>query len=111
MKTKTDPKQQATNFINACKNAGWKIEHVSASSVTISKRFTPGDKKELVECDMEYYDILSYAPHKGGSIWGTDCGGIGALSALNSGLFRMHKSGQTGGARFATEVKKQLAGF
>ena len=105
MKTKSDPKQQAAAFVEACKKCGWKIETCGESHVTITKRFPAGDKEKLVECDGEYYDILILAPYKGGSVWGTDCGGIGAISALHSGLFRMHKSGRSG-VRFSKEVNK-----
>jgi hypothetical protein len=105
--TKTTPAQQAAEFVSRCNSLGWKVERIDDSVVTITKRFTAGDRDGLVECDMEYYDVLGLCPHRGGSVWGTDCGGIGAMSALNSGMFRMNKSG-TGGKRFAAEVRKLI---
>jgi hypothetical protein len=43
---------------------------------------------------MEYFSILGLLPTTSpGSIWGTDGGGIGALSAMKSGTFVMNKSG------------------
>jgi len=72
---------------------GWSIQ-VRGSVLTITKRFSAGSNDGLVECDMEYYSVLDILPSTGaGSIWGTDCGGIGALSALKSGVFTMNKSG------------------
>jgi len=102
---KTTPAQQAAEFMGRCNSLGWKVERIDDSVVTITKRFAAGDRDGLVECDMEYYDVLGMCPLKGGSVWGTDCGGLGAISALNSGVFRMNKSG-SGGKRFAAEVRK-----
>ena len=43
---------------------------------------------------MEYGSILGLLPStSAGSCWGHDGGGIGALSAMNSGTFKMNKSG------------------
>ena len=103
--TKTSPAQQAKDFVDACSKLGWKIERIDDSVVTITKRFSAGNNDGLIECDMEYYDLLSLCPYKGGSVWGTDCGGLGAISALNHGLFRMNKSGSSA-KRFASEVQK-----
>jgi hypothetical protein len=104
--TKFTPAQQAAEFVSRCSELGWKIESVSDSVVTITKRFRAGDRDSLVECDMEYYSLLSLAALRGGSIWGTDCGGIGAISALNSGVFRMNKSGT--GKRFVAALRKAI---
>ena len=104
---KTTPAQQAAEFVSRCRSLGWKIERIDDSVVTIAKRFTPGSREGLVECDMEYFEILDLCPNKGGSVWGTDCGGIGAMSALNNGMFRMNKSG-SGAKRFAAEVRKLI---
>ncbi len=107
MKTaaKATPAQQAREFVTRCAELGWKVERITDAVVTITKRFAPQDREKLVECDMEYYDLLSLCPHRGGSVWGTDCGGLGAISALNNGVFRMNKSG-SGGKQFAAHVSK-----
>lgn len=102
----TKSQQQAAQFLETAKRYGWNVERATGNVVTITKRFTPGDNEGLVECDMEYYSILSHAPLKGGSIWGTDCGGIGALSALKSGVFRINKSGN--GKRFLDALSKMI---
>jgi hypothetical protein len=107
MKTKTSQAQQAAAFVSRCSELGWRVTSITDTTITITKRFTPGCRDGLVECDMEYYDVLALCPFKGGSVWGTDCGGIGAMSALNTGVFRMSKSG-SGGKRFVAEVQKLL---
>lgn len=99
--------EQAKVFIEAVNKYGWQVERVDDSIVTIVKQFTPNDRDALVKCDTEYFSILCKAPLKGGSIWGTDCGGVGAIAALRSGVFRMNKSGNTG-KRFLNALKKLL---
>lgn len=98
--------QQAEKFLQTANSYGWQVERASGNIVTITKQFPARDLAKLVECDMEYFHILSLAPLKGGSIWGTDCGGIGALSALKSGVFRMNKSGN--GSRFLSALEKMI---
>lgn len=105
MQVKVKPAAQAKQFAEKCNSLGWRIERVTDNVITITKLFRAGDNNGLVECDMEYYDILSIAPHRGGSVWGTDCGGIGAISALQNGVFRMNKSGD-GAKRFSAELRK-----
>lgn len=95
---------QAEQFVDAVKSAGWEISRVGGSIVTISKRIEPNNNKEFCAADMEYYGLLSLAPGKGGSIWGTDGGGIGALSAMKHGMFVVNKSGVQ--SRFINALKK-----
>ena len=72
---------------------GWQYA-VRGGVLTIVKKFTPGSRHEFVTADGEYYDILSLLPMSSpGSTWGTDGGGIGAVSAMKSGIMRMNKSG------------------
>ena len=74
-------------------NLGWTYI-VRDSVLTIVKRFTPGSNDEFVKADGEYYSILGLLPQSSpGSTWGTSGGGIGALSAIESGVMAMHKSG------------------
>ena len=85
--------QIATEFVKVCKQLGWNYNIKGESVVTITKRFN-STKQGFCECDSEYYGILSIIPMtQAGSIWGTDGGGIGALTAMNSGVFTMNKSG------------------
>jgi len=104
---KMNPVQQAEMFLARCAELGWRVTSVDDSVITIAKHFLPGSLQQLVACDMEYGDLLSLCPHRGGSTWGTDCGGIGGMSALTSGVFRMHKSGD-GAKRFSAAVFKAL---
>jgi hypothetical protein len=85
--------EEATKIAARCKQLGWDFA-VRGSIFTIYKEIARGNKEELVRADMEYYSILGLLKRSSpGSDWGTDCGGIGALSALSSGLFTMNRSG------------------
>ena len=72
---------------------GWSVT-VRGNILTITKQFTAGSNQEFAQCDMEYGSILELLPRtNAGSDWGTDGGGIGAISAINSGRFVMNRSG------------------
>ena len=103
MKTlaKIDPKAAADEFARLCREYGWTYA-IRGAIVTISKRIRPGSMDDFRDADMEYGSILDAAPLKGGSVWGTDGGGIGAISAINQGRFVMNKSGS--GARFLSAL-------
>lgn len=91
--TKQTPTEQAQSIVAMCHKLGWSYS-THGSILTIQKRFPAGSNDGLVQADMEYYSILELLPRiRPGSDWGTDCGGIGALSALASGVFRMQRSG------------------
>ncbi len=91
--SKPTPAAIAAEIKETADRLGWVI-NVRGAILTISKRFTPGSNDELVGCDMEYSSILGKLPRpRPGSDWGTDCGGIGAMTALEQGLFVMNKSG------------------
>jgi len=94
----------ATRFVETCRKYGWNYE-VRGSILTITKKIIPGDNDSLTRADMEYGSIFCHVPRTtSGSTWGTDCGGIGALSALNSGNFKMNMSG--GSKRVLTAISK-----
>jgi hypothetical protein len=83
---------------------GWTLT-VRNSVLTIKKRISGND--EFCRADMEYYSILGLLPSTSpGSIWGTDGGGVGALSAMKSGVFTMNKSG--GNKRVLSALSKIL---
>jgi hypothetical protein len=95
-------KEIALNIKETATRLGWDLE-VRGSILTITKRIR--GKEEFVTADMEYYSILGLLPTtSAGSIWGTDGGGIGAVSAMNTGLFKMNKSG--GSKRVLTALAK-----
>lgn len=83
----------AEQFKNACEKLGWSF-HVSNSVLKIKKSFPSGCKDSFSKADSEYYSLLSIIPTtSSGSIWGTDGSGVGAISAINNGLFEINKSG------------------
>ena len=95
-------KEIALNIKETATRLGWDLE-VRGSILTIAKRIR--GKEEFVTADMEYYSILGLLPTtSAGSIWGTDGGGIGAVSAMSKGLFVMNKSG--GSKRVLTALAK-----
>lgn len=89
----SNAKQQAQAIADRCNEYGWTFT-VRGGILQIDKKLTPGNMDEFVTADMEYYSILGLLPTTSpGSVWGTDGGGIGAISAVNNGLFTMKKSG------------------
>jgi hypothetical protein len=79
---------------------------VRGSILTITKSGI-NSKDDFVRADMEYYSILELLPStSAGSVWGTDGGGIGALSAMSSRVFKMNKSG--GSVRVLNALKKMM---
>jgi len=98
-------KETAQKIVAIAKEYGWDL-NVRGSILTIYKDGIRS-KEDFVRADMEYYSILGLLPSTSpGSIWGTDGGGIGALSAMNSGVFTMNKSG--GSKRVLNELKKMV---
>jgi len=84
----------ANEIKDLCVNWGWKYE-VRGDILTITKKIIAGDNESFCTADMEYGSILGLLPStSAGSCWGTDGGsGIGGMVAMNSGNFRMNKSG------------------
>lgn len=67
---------------------------VRGSVVSISKRFGPGNTDGFVDCDMMAGGYLCELPQtSAGSMWGTDGGSIGGMSALRTGVFTLNRSG------------------
>jgi hypothetical protein len=98
-------KETAQKIVAIAKEYGWDL-NVRGSILTIYKDGIR-TKEDFVRADMEYYSILGLLPSTSpGSIWGTDGGGIGALTAMNSGVFTMNKSG--GSKRVLNELKKMI---
>mgnify|MGYP001166267254 CR=1 FL=1 len=99
-------KTKAVKLLETAKKLGWDVNATSPDGILrITKHFTAGSMEEFVECDMEYYEILSLLPStEPGSVWGTDGGGIGALGAIKSGVFQMSKSG--GSKRVLSAISK-----
>lgn len=97
-------KETAIQIKNIANNLNWKLE-VRGQILTIKKQIS--GREEFITADMEYYSILGLLPYtSAGSIWGTDGGGIGAISAMNNGVFTMNKSG--GSKRVLSALSKLI---
>tara|TARA_B110000503_G_scaffold134325_1_gene213132 strand:+ start:82 stop:381 length:300 start_codon:yes stop_codon:yes gene_type:complete len=84
-------KEIANQILTTAKNLNWVVE-VRGSIMTIKKQIS--GREQFVTADMEYYSVLGLLPStSAGSVWGTDGGGVGAISAMNTGVFTMNKSG------------------
>ena len=96
-------------FLAACEAEGWTPSlGATGSIVRITAQFTPGNLTEFTNLDMSYWGILSRVPQTSpGSTWGTDGGGMGAVSALHTGRFTMNVSGVS--KRFLNQLGKELA--
>ena len=87
-----DHKRIAASFVNSCRQMGWDYA-VERGILRITKRIPIGDNHAFANADMEAFSLLGMVPLKGGSVWGTDGGSIGGMSAMNQGLYRLNKSG------------------
>ncbi len=94
MAIKTSPAIIAANIKAAADKYGFQLE-VRGGILTVHKSFQGGDVNEWFRgCDMEYYSVLGLLPRtEAGSDWGTDGGGIGGMCAMQSGRFKMNRSG------------------
>jgi hypothetical protein len=94
----------ASKIITAAREHGFTLE-VRGSVLTVHKSFQPGNIDAFRECDMMYYSVLGLLPRtEAGSDWGTDGGGIGGMCAIQSGHFKMNRSG--GSKRVLTALAK-----
>ena len=98
-------KEVAQKILSVAREYGWAVT-VRGSILTITKEVHGRD--DFVRADGEYYSILELLPTtSAGSVWGTDGGGIGALTCLDGGTFRMNKSG---GSKRVLNALKTLLG-
>jgi hypothetical protein len=98
-------KETAQKIVDIANEYGWEL-NVRGSILTITKDGIRSNE-DFVRADMEYYSILGLLPSTSpGSIWGTDGSGIGALSAMRSGVFTMNKSG--GSTRVLNALRKMV---
>lgn len=96
----------AIKILETAKELGWEVAIRGNSIMTITKTGI-NTNDDFVRADMEYYSILSLLPSTSpGSVWGTDGGGIGALSAMKTRVFTMNKSG--GSKRVLSALRKLL---
>ena len=96
--------EKAKKLLETAEKLNWSVD-VRGGVLCITKHFAVGSMEDFVDCDMEYYEILSLLPStEPGSVWGTDGGGVGAISAIQSGVFQMSKSG--GSKRVLSAISK-----
>ena len=92
MATNISAAETAKLIADKCYELGWNW-YVRGSIFIITKEIQ-SDNDDFTTADMEYNTILGMLPTtRPGSSWGTEGGGIGAFSAIKSGLFIMNKSG------------------
>jgi len=98
--------ETASKIVDTAARLGWKLE-VRGSILEIQKTIRSNDNDDFCRADQEYYSILSLLPTTGpGSIWGTNGGGVGALTAMRTGQFVMKKSG--GSKRVLSALQKMI---
>ena len=95
---------QAAAFVSKCREWGWSWE-ARGQIITVCRKFAAGSCEEFTQAEGEAYSLLDMCPLSGGSVWGTDGGGIGGAVAMQSGFFKLNKSGETG-RRFVAAVAK-----
>lgn len=102
---KQSAKEIATQIVDTANELGWQIQ-VRGSILTIYKDGIVS-RDDFVRADMEYFTILGKLPTTSpGSIWGTDGGGVGAITAMSTRVFTMNKSG--GSKRVLNALRKMV---
>lgn len=100
---KRTPTENAKMFVAKCREYGFTFT-ARPNVVTIEKRLVAGDPRSFAETEMESSIIFDYCPLRGGSVWGTDGGSIGGATAMQTGQFKMNKSGS--GAAFVKAISR-----
>lgn len=91
MITKKSPSEVAVHFVAHCKKNDIIIERCE-DVLTLTKRIPIGDSLAFAGAESDC-SIIYDLPGGCGSVWGTDGGSIGGMSALNTGCFRLNRSG------------------
>jgi len=94
MNIKKTPLEIATHFVAHCKKNDIQITRCDRI-LTLEKRLTGSDRnRDFSDAESDcsiIYDLPSSAD--GGSVWGTDGGSIGGMVAMQTGLFKLNRSG------------------
>jgi hypothetical protein len=86
-------KERAVTIRAKAKEYGFQI-HAHGSIVSVSARFTPGDKEAYLRLEDHANEILGmFRMVSPGSVWGSDSGSVGGAIAIEKGQFVMNKSG------------------
>jgi hypothetical protein len=91
MITKKSPSEVAVHFVAHCRKNGITIERCE-NILTLTKRIPIGDGLAFADAESDC-SIIYDLPGGCGSVWGTDGASIGGMSALNTGRFRLNRSG------------------
>ena len=94
MNIKKTPLEIALHFVAHCKKNEIQITRCDRI-LTLEKRLTGNDRNlDFFDAESDcsvIYDLPSSAD--GGSVWGTDGGSIGGMVAIQTGLFKLNRSG------------------
>lgn len=83
----------AQNFIQKCKEYGFSFK-VRDTVVSVSKTIATNNSEAFATAENQSSSLLIDIPMTTpGSVWGTDGGSIGGLSAMQTGAFSMNQSG------------------
>ncbi len=88
---KSNPVEIASRFVTHCKSNDIQIERAS-HILTLTKRIPVGDALAFADAESDC-SIIYDLPGGCGSVWGTDGGSIGGMTAINTGRFRLNRSG------------------
>jgi len=91
MKTIEEINSIAERFVNHCRTNQITIERCE-NILTLAKRIPIGDGLAFADAENDC-SIIYDLPGGCGSVWGTDGGSIGGMTALNTGRFRLNRSG------------------
>jgi hypothetical protein len=91
MITKKTPAEIASYFVAHCRKNEIIIERCE-NILTLTKCIPIGDRLAFADAETDC-SIIYDLPGGCGSVWGTDGGSIGGMSALNTGRFRLNRSG------------------
>jgi hypothetical protein len=89
--TKKTPAEIAAHFVAHCRKNEITIERCE-NILTLTKRIPIGDGLAFADAESDC-SIIYDLPGGCGSVWGTDGGSIGGMTALNTGRFRLNRSG------------------
>lgn len=90
---KPSAKELAVAFVEKCKEYGFTFS-AQGSRVSVSKNFPAGSTNEFAKAETDSSILLDMIPTTAaGSTWGTDGASVGGAIALQSGEFKMTKSG------------------
>ena len=89
--TKKTPAEIAADFVAHCQKNEITIERCE-NILTLTKRIPIGDSLAFADAETDC-SIIYDLPGGCGSVWGTDGGSIGGMTALNTGRFRLNRSG------------------